>query len=84
MLTRERAETLRNYLVVRGIDKKRVGVMGWGSIDMLTASTAKDADLNERIEIELVRGKRRIITDHRLLVTDLPITDYRLLSRNTS
>lgn len=54
MLTKARAEMLRDFLVNHGVDRKRVGVMGWGSLDPLVSSTAKDADLNERIEVELV------------------------------
>ena len=54
LLTRKRAEVIRTYLMNHGIDKKRIGMVGWGSTDPLVESTASDAHINERIEIELV------------------------------
>lgn len=54
LLTRFRAETIRNFLVDHGIDKKRIGIVGWGSADLLVRSTADDAYVNDRIELELV------------------------------
>ena len=54
LLTRLRAETIRNFLVDRGIDKRRIGIVGWGSSDLLVNSTAEDAYINDRIELELV------------------------------
>lgn len=53
-LTKHRAETVRNYLVDHGIDKERIGIVGWGSADLLVAADAVDAYINDRIEIELV------------------------------
>ena len=53
-LTRVRAELIRSYLINHGIDKKRIGMVGWGSADPLVESTASDAHLNDRTEIELV------------------------------
>ena len=53
-LTRVRAEVIRSYLISHGIDKKRIGMVGWGSMDPLVESTASDAHINDRTEIELV------------------------------
>lgn len=53
-LTRLRAETIRNFLVDNGIDKRRIGVVGWGSLEPLVSATAEDAYVNNRIELELV------------------------------
>lgn len=53
-LTKYRAETVRKYLIDHGIDRKRVGIVGWGSGDLLVGSDASDAYINDRIEIELV------------------------------
>ena len=54
MLTKMRAEAVRDYLVSRGISKKRVGILGWGSADQLTNKAAEDSYINDRIEVELV------------------------------
>lgn len=54
LLTKKRAEAVRNYLVSRGISKKRIGILGWGSSDQLTNKSAEDAYINDRIEVELV------------------------------
>lgn len=53
-LTKARAETVRNYLIAEGVDKKRIGMVGWGSMEPMVDSKSEDASLNERIEIELV------------------------------
>lgn len=53
-LTTARAEVVRDFLHDNGIDKERLRVVGWGSEDLLTPATAKDAAINDRIEIELV------------------------------
>lgn len=53
-LTRLRAETIRNFLIDHGIDKRRIGVVGWGSVEPLVSATAEDAYVNNRIELELV------------------------------
>ncbi len=54
LLTKKRAEVLRNYLVANGIDNKRIQMVAWGSKEPIVRSTSKDAALNERMEIELV------------------------------
>lgn len=53
-LTRLRAETIRNFLIDHNVDKKRIGIVGWGSADLLVSPTADDAYVNDRIEMELV------------------------------
>lgn len=53
-LTRNRAITVKNYLLANGIDRRRVGIVGWGSLEPLTKPGGPDAALNERIEFELV------------------------------
>lgn len=52
-LTKERVRAVRNYLVDRGISRKRIDVIGWGSLEPLVKSGGPDADMNERIEFEL-------------------------------
>ena len=54
LLTKKRAELVRNYLISHGIDKKRVGMVAWGSAETIVKSTSEDAYINDRIEIELV------------------------------
>ena len=53
-LTKKRAELVRNYLVDHGIEKKRIGIAAWGSLDLLADSDSADAYINDRIEVELV------------------------------
>ena len=55
MLTKKRGEVIKNYLISQGIDKRRIGVVAWGSMEMIVNSTGKDAALNERVEFELDR-----------------------------
>lgn len=56
-LTKQRAETIRSYLVDNGIGGKRISIFGWGSMDMLVESTSPDAAINDCIEIELLEDK---------------------------
>lgn len=53
-LTKSRAIVLKNYLLAHGIDRRRVGIVGWGSLEPLAKPGSPDASLNERIEFELV------------------------------
>lgn len=55
LLTKRRAETVRKYLVENGIDKKRISIVAWGSMEPVVNPRSKDAHVNERIEIELVK-----------------------------
>lgn len=54
LLTKERGETVKAYLVANGIDGKRIDVFGWGSLDNLVSPTSADTAINDRIEVELV------------------------------
>lgn len=54
MLTRKRANVIRDYLVENGVSMKRVDVVGWGSSEMLVNPKGDDINLNERVEVELV------------------------------
>jgi outer membrane protein OmpA-like peptidoglycan-associated protein len=54
LLTKKRGELVRNYLLNHGIDKKRVGMVAWGSAETIVKSASEDAYINDRIEIELV------------------------------
>lgn len=56
-LTKERAETIRAYLIGNGIQTKRIAILGWGSLEMLVSPAAPDAQINDRIEIELLANR---------------------------
>lgn len=53
-LTDERGRALKDYLVSKGIDDKRITLMGWGSVNLLVPDTAENAGVNERIEVEFM------------------------------
>jgi outer membrane protein OmpA-like peptidoglycan-associated protein len=53
-LTKERARTVKNYLVNHGIAKKRIDIIGWGGLDPLARPGGADSRMNERVEFELV------------------------------
>jgi outer membrane protein OmpA-like peptidoglycan-associated protein len=54
-LSKVRAETIQQYLVDQGIDKKRTDIYAWGGMEMLVKQgTASAARLNNRIEIEIL------------------------------
>jgi outer membrane protein OmpA-like peptidoglycan-associated protein len=55
-LTKERAATIKAYLVANGIDQKRIDIFGWGSLDNLVSPNSADTAINDRIEVELVHG----------------------------
>ncbi len=55
-LTKERGETIKSYLVDSGIDSKRIGVFGWGSLDNLVSPTSGNTAINDRVEVELVHN----------------------------
>jgi outer membrane protein OmpA-like peptidoglycan-associated protein len=54
-LSKLRAEAVRDYLVERGIDKKRIKIMEWGATNMLVKQNSPSARLNDRIEIEILK-----------------------------
>ena len=54
-LSQVRAETIQQYLMDNGIDKKRTDIYAWGGMEMLVKQgTASAARLNNRIEIEIM------------------------------
>ncbi len=54
-LSQVRAETIQQYLMDNGIDKKRIDIYAWGGMEMLVKQgTASAARLNNRIEIEIM------------------------------
>ncbi|HEX8039348.1 MAG TPA: OmpA family protein [Chryseosolibacter sp.] len=55
-LTKARGETIKSYLVGNGIDSKRIGVFGWGSLDNLVNPASGNAAINDRVEVELVHS----------------------------
>lgn len=54
-LTTLRAEAIRSYLADHGIDASRTTIYSWGGRDMLVNATSSEANLNDRIEIEITR-----------------------------
>jgi outer membrane protein OmpA-like peptidoglycan-associated protein len=48
-----RAENIRNYLLLHGIDAKRIQTYAWGGKYMLVDDNSEYAKLNDRIEIEI-------------------------------
>lgn len=54
-LSQVRAETIQQYLMDNGIDKKRIDIYAWGGMEMLVKQgSAAAARLNNRIEIEIM------------------------------
>src|SRR5690606_17550815 len=54
-LSKVRAETIMQYLIDHGIDKKRMEIYAWGGMEMLVKQGAPSAArLNNRIEIEIL------------------------------
>lgn len=51
-LTKQRAEVIKRYLITNGIDKKRIKLVAWGSMEMIVKEGSQDAHINERIEVE--------------------------------
>jgi len=49
-----RAETIQNYLISKGIDKSRVNIKGWGGKKMLHDKHSTKANLNVRVEVEVL------------------------------
>jgi hypothetical protein len=56
LLTKARAEALRNYLVGQGIEAKRISLFGWGSMNLLVNSAADNRSLNDRVEVQFISG----------------------------
>jgi outer membrane protein OmpA-like peptidoglycan-associated protein len=53
-LSKDRANTIYRYLVSKGIDKKRMQVIGWGGRKMLFNATDPNAQKNVRVEVEIL------------------------------
>jgi outer membrane protein OmpA-like peptidoglycan-associated protein len=56
-LSELRAETLKNYLVSQGIDADRISIKGEGGNMMIYGQTSTFATYNDRVEIEVAKGK---------------------------
>jgi outer membrane protein OmpA-like peptidoglycan-associated protein len=52
-LSAQRAEAVRSYLDLHGINKKRIKIYAWGGRYMLAEPQSSYAKLNDRIEIEI-------------------------------
>ncbi len=55
--TQYRAEVVKEYLVAQGISSKRIKTAGDGGNAMLFPSNGPLAKLNDRVEIEIIKGK---------------------------
>jgi outer membrane protein OmpA-like peptidoglycan-associated protein len=49
-----RARTVKAYLMLKGIEEKRIETKGWGDTKMKTGIMDPDSHLNRRVEIEIV------------------------------
>jgi len=55
-LSRKRAESVRNYLVSKGISPERITIFGFGaSMPIATNQTEEGRALNRRVEVWFVR-----------------------------
>lgn len=55
-LSQERSELIRDYLVSKGIDKKRMSIKAWGGKKPLFNVDDDRAEANVRVEIEVVKN----------------------------
>ncbi len=51
-----RAETIEHYLLSKGIDQSRVEIKGWGGKKMLHDKHSAQANLNVRVEVEILEN----------------------------
>ena len=56
-LTELRAETVKNYLVSQGIEADRLSIKGQGGKMMIYPRTSTLANRNDRVEVEVLRGR---------------------------
>jgi len=56
-LTELRAETIKNYLVSQGINADRLSIKGEGGKMMIYPRTSTLANRNDRVEVEVLRGR---------------------------
>jgi outer membrane protein OmpA-like peptidoglycan-associated protein len=57
LLTELMAEVVKDYLITQGIDGNRIKTKGEGAVYMIYPQKHTRADLNNRIEVEVTRGK---------------------------
>lgn len=59
-LSEERAKMVYNYLIEKGIDKKRLSTKGFGADQMINADATTEAEMeqNRRVEINVVSFKK--------------------------
>jgi outer membrane protein OmpA-like peptidoglycan-associated protein len=55
-LSRQRAETIRNYLLTNGIATNRMEVKGWGGKKPLFPEDSPLAFKNKRVEVEVLEN----------------------------
>jgi outer membrane protein OmpA-like peptidoglycan-associated protein len=56
LLSKERAETVRDYLVAKGVDTKRIFVKGYGPDKPISPNDTEDnRRLNRRVEFEIIK-----------------------------
>jgi len=53
-LSQARAESVRNFLIKKGINSDRLELKGWGARNMLFPEESPNAHLNRRVEIEVL------------------------------
>lgn len=54
-LTNLRADAIKSYLKLKGINEDRIKTYGWGGSEMLVKENDPNARLNDRVEIEILR-----------------------------
>ena len=55
-LSEYRAETIQHYLFKQGIAESRVDIKGWGGKKMLYDKHSSQANLNVRVEVEILEN----------------------------
>jgi outer membrane protein OmpA-like peptidoglycan-associated protein len=53
-LSRERAQTIKDWLVANGVSADRIDVKGWGGAKMIYDKNSVNARKNVRVELEIV------------------------------
>ncbi|MFA0963029.1 OmpA family protein [Roseivirga sp. BDSF3-8] len=54
-LSKERAETIKRFLVDNGVDESRIQVKGWGGKQMIFDKNSSSAKKNIRVEVEVLK-----------------------------
>lgn len=60
-LTRIRGKMIRSFLMAHGIEKRRILVVPWGCREMLVSQESAEAEINNRIEIEVLEDKNGLV-----------------------